>query len=60
MNWPDKHRPLTFKNIQGNSDSIKFLQNLARNDNSHISAILMSGPSGVGKTTAAKVFTKTR
>ena len=60
MNWADKHRPSLFRDIKGNEDSLSFLSDLAEHDNLNIPAVLMSGPSGVGKTTAAKAFTKSR
>lgn len=56
MNQPlaDKLRPQTFKDVIGNIRLINVLENLIKKD--RLSSLILYGPTGVGKTTLARII----
>lgn len=54
--WSVKHRPLSFDSIVGNAATKKSAKEILELGNSH--ALLISGESGCGKTTLAKLMAK--
>ena len=52
-----KYRPQTFKEVIGQDNAIKFLENSIKENKVH-HAYIFSGDRGVGKTTMARIFAK--
>lgn len=55
VSWVEKHRPQTFKDIQGNNKSLKQIENWVRNWQPGDKPQLLVGDPGTGKTTTAHV-----
>jgi replication factor C small subunit len=56
----EKYRPKTFDQIVGNRDIIDQLRNFAMRPKGEVPNILMTGPVGCGKTTAARCYIRER
>jgi DNA polymerase III delta prime subunit len=56
----EKYRPKTFDEIIGNREAIEALQTLAKKPKGMVPNMLLTGPVGCGKTTAAKCFISER
>lgn len=56
MTWAVKHRPSSFSEMVGNPLSLQVLHSLSSGGHSVPSGFLFSGPSGTGKTTAARLL----
>ncbi len=52
--WHTKYRPTKLKHVVGQNDIVRSLKNVLEKDTSH--TFLFSGPSGVGKTTLARII----
>ena len=55
LTWATKYRPKRFEEVVGQTDKV-FLFNAAKKLDSAPPVILLCGPSGVGKTTVARIF----
>jgi replication factor C large subunit len=59
MSWTEKHRPKSFEQIKGQDEAVARIKNFIKNfDSAKKNAVLLYGPSGVGKTTIAYVAAK--
>jgi DNA polymerase III delta prime subunit len=56
----EKYHPKTFDDIIGNKDTIETLRSLAKKPTGQILPILLTGPAGCGKTSAALAFVRER
>jgi DNA polymerase III delta prime subunit len=56
----EKYRPKSFNEIVGNQESIQQIQNLSKRPIGQVPVILLLGPAGCGKTSAAKCFASER
>lgn len=57
MNLYNKHRPPSFDKVAGNEETIAYLQRAIKTKRVP-QAILLHGPTGCGKTTIARIFSK--
>lgn len=61
MSLYTKYRPQTFDDVAGQSDAVKYLENIIKSDKQSASiphAYLFAGTHGVGKTTLARIFAR--
>lgn len=55
VSWPDKYRPTSWNDIQGQNKSIKAIKKWAKNWSMGDPALLLHGPAGTGKTSTVEV-----
>lgn len=55
--WATKHRPKRFSQVAGHSDAVALLTDMIETK-SLPNALMLSGPSGTGKTTLARMFAR--
>lgn len=53
MDWTERYRPSTLSEVRGNDAAVTELREWAKSWNRHREAVILHGPPGIGKTSAA-------